>query len=128
MKYQRNKASMIGKITRLLPEEMDISLAACSLHLINSVGQRVKEEKKAAIHPAVALAVALKSSTFCDNTNKALYQENFEKLYEAIIKSKHIGHTLTPEKFATTFWQTPYPANKTEFSATLATIAGMVPA
>lgn len=32
-------------------EPLPVSRSACSLHLINSVGQRVKEEKKAARNP-----------------------------------------------------------------------------
>lgn len=40
------------------------SLAACNLHLINSVGHKENEEKKAAKHPAVALPNTDKSSDF----------------------------------------------------------------
>ena len=42
-----------------------ISRIACCLHLINSVGQRVSEEKKAAQLPATAFCNTLRSSSFC---------------------------------------------------------------
>lgn len=54
-------------LTNSVPEDIAISRAACSLHFISSVGQSVKDEKKAAMQPAVAFEVALKFSTFCKN-------------------------------------------------------------
>ena len=42
-----------------------ISRIACCLHLINSVGQRVSEEKRAAQLPATAFCNTLRSSSFC---------------------------------------------------------------
>lgn len=98
-----------------------ISLNDCSLHLTNSVGHNVKEEKKAAITPAVALLSDVSSS--------------IESFFCA---------------FAIIFWHAPYPmeskwyfivvyhavvdhnnhlpAKRMEFSATFAIIAGNVPA
>lgn len=46
------------------------SCNACSLHFTNSVGHKVKEEKKAAKKPAEALAKGLRSCTFYSNRRK----------------------------------------------------------
>lgn len=55
-----------------------VSWCACNLHLTNSVGHKVREEKNAAKKPADALAKGLRSCTFCnDITSKLNSQDEF---------------------------------------------------
>lgn len=48
-------------------EPLPVSRNACNLHLINSVGHNVNEEKNAAKKPAVAFSNALQESFFVAN-------------------------------------------------------------